>query len=114
MSGRNLKKRKDLLLTELEDLKELGNELNDMEQRGANRRWFLSGEKRRYNNKKHEFTARYALAEEEFHIVNASVESRIKNNLVVLCYYCLLPFGFISSILSIIWIIQFSCSYFEI
>ena len=114
MSGRNLKKRKDLLLTELEDLKELGNELNDMEQRGANRRWFLSGEKRRYNNKKHEFTARYALAEEEFHIVNASAESRIKNNLVVLCYYCLIPFGIIASILTILWIIQFSCSYFYI
>ena len=114
MSGRNLKKRKNYLLTELEELKSLGDEINDMEQRGANRRCFLSGEKRRYDNKKHEFTARYALAEEEFHIVNASVESRIKNNLVVLCYYCLLPFGFISSILSIIWIIQFSCSYFYI
>ena len=114
MSGRNLKKRKNLLLTELEELKSLGNEINDMVQRGANRRCFLSGEKRRYNNKKHEFTARYALAEEEFHVVNASIESRIKNNLVVLCYYCLLPFGIITSILSIIWIIQFSCSYFYI
>ena len=114
MSGRNLKKRKNILLTELEDLKSLGEEINDMVQRGANRRWCLSGEKRRYNNKKHEFTARYALAEEEFHVVNASIESRVKNNLIVLCYYCLLPFGIISSILSIIWIIQFACSYFYI
>ena len=114
MSGRNLKKRKNLLLTELEELKALGNEINDMVQRGANRRCFLSGQKRKYNNKKHEFTARYALAEEEFHVVNASIESRVKNNVVVLCYYCLLPFGIISSILSIIWIIQFSCSYFYI
>ena len=72
MSGRNLKKRKNFLLTELEELKSLGDEINDMEQRGANRRCFLSGEKRRYDNKKHEFTARYALAEEEFHVVNAS------------------------------------------
>ena len=74
MSGRNLKKRKKFLLTELEDLKSLGNEISDMEQRGANRRCFLSGEKRRYENKKHEFTARYALAEEEYHVVNASIE----------------------------------------
>ena len=114
MSGRNLKKRKKFLLSELEDLKQLGNEINDMEQRGANRRCCLSGERRRYDNKKHEFTARYALAEEEFHVVNASAETRIKNNLVILCYYCLLPFGIISSILSLIWIIQFSCSYFYI
>lgn len=114
MSGRNLKKRKNILLDELEELKTLGNELNDMEQRGANRRCFFSGEKRRYDNKKHEFAARYALAEEEFHVVNASAESRIKNNLVVLCYYCLLPFGLITSILTIIWLIQFSCSYFYI
>ena len=114
MSGRNLKKRKKFLLTELEDLKSLGNEISDMEQRGANRRCFLSGEKRRYENKKHEFTARYALAEEEYHVVNASIESRIKNNLVVLSYYCLFPFGIFSSLLTIIWLIQFSCSYFYI
>ena len=114
MSGRNLKKRKKELLFELEDLKSLGNELNDLEQRGANRRSFCSSEKIRYDNKKHELIARYALAEEEFHIVNASIESRVKNNLVVLCYYCLLPFGILSSILTIIWLIQFSCSYFYI
>ena len=114
MSGRNLKKRKEILLTELEELKILGNELTDLEERGANRKWFCSSDKRRYDNVKHEFTARYAVAEEEYHIVNASVESRVKNNLVVLCYYCLLPFGFLSSILTIIWIIQFSCSYFYI
>ena len=112
MSGRNLKKRKKVLLSELEDLQYLGNELKDLEQRGANRKWFCSGEKRKYDNIKHEFTARYALAEEEYHIVNASIESRVKNNLVILCYYCLLPFGFLSSILTILWVIQFSCSYF--
>ena len=112
MVGRDLKKRKKILYEELEELKLLGNELNEMEQRGANKRCFIFGEKRRYDNKKHEFVARYALAEEEFHIVNASMESRIKNNLVVLCYYCLIPFGVLSSIITILWLIQFCCSYF--
>ena len=112
MSGRDLKKRKNLLLTELEDLKSIGEEITDLEQKGANRKWFCSSDKRRYDNIKTEFTARYALAEEEFHIVNASTEARLKNNLVILCYYCLLPFGVLSSILTILWIIQFSCSYF--
>ena len=114
MSGRNLKKRKKELFSELEDLKLLGKELNDLEERGANRRTICSSERRRYDNKKHEFIARYALAEEEFHIVNASIESRVKNNLVILCYYCLIPFGVLSSILTLIWIIQFCCSYFYI
>ena len=114
MIGRNLKRRKKILLEELEELKEIGNELNKMEERGANKRCFIFGEKRKYDNKKHEFVARYALAEEEFHIVNASMESKIKNNLVVLCFYCLIPFGVLSSILTIIWLIQFCCSYFYI
>ena len=90
------------MLDELEELKLIGEELNKLEERGADRRCFIFGEKRKYDNKKHEFVARYALAEEEFHIVNASTESKIKNNLVVLCFYCLIPFGVLSSILTIV------------
>ena len=114
MIGTNLKKRKKTLFRELEELKLLGNELTEMEQRGANHRCFIFGERRRYDNKKHEYVARYALAEEEFHIVNASIESKLKNNCVVLCYYCLIPFGVISSIFTVLWLIQFCCSYFYI
>ena len=114
MIGTNLKKRKKILFRELEELKLLGNELTEMEQRGANHRCFIFGERRRYDNKKHEYVARYALAEEEFHIVNASIESKLKNNCVVLCYYCLIPFGVISSIFTVLWLIQFCCSYFYI
>ena len=114
MIGTNLKKRKKILFRELEELKLLGNELTEMEQRGANHRCFIFGERRRYDNKKHEYVERYALAEEEFHIVNASIESKLKNNCVVLCYYCLIPFGVISSIFTVLWLIQFCCSYFYI
>ena len=114
MIGRDLKRRKKILYEELEELQFLGKELNNMEERGANKRCFIFGERRKYDNKKHEFVARYALAEEEFHIVNASMESRIKNNMVVICYYCLIPFGVLSSILTILWLIQFCCSYFYI
>ena len=112
MSGRDLKKRKKYLLKEFDDLKILGKELKDLEQNGADRGWFCSGDTRRYKSLKHEFIARYAIAEQEYHVVNASVESRIKNNFIVLCYYCLIPFGIIASILTILWIIQFCCSYF--
>ena len=114
MIGRNLKKRKKNLFEELEELKLIGDELNKMELRGDNKRCFIFGSRRKYDNKKHEFVARYALAEEEFHIVNASMESKIKNNLIVLCYYCLIPFGVLASIVTIIWLIQFICSYFYI
>ena len=114
MVGRNLKRRKKILLDELEELKLIGEELNKLEERGADRRCFIFGEKRKYDNKKHEFVARYALAEEEFHIVNASTEAKLKNNCVVLCFYCLIPFGVLTSILTIIWLIQFCCSYFYI
>ena len=114
MISRNIRRRKKNLKNELKELKTIGKELIEMEQRGDNNRCFIFGAKRKYDNKKHEFIARYALAEEEFHIVNASIEDKIKNNLIVLCYYCLIPFGVLSSILTIIWLIQFCCSYFYI
>ena len=114
MKSGNIKKRKSALIQELEELKYLGKEVNDLERSGADKRFFCSGDKRKYDRKYHEFVARFTLAEEEYHIVNASREARIKNNCVIVCYYMILPFAFITTILSLLWVIQFCCSYFYI
>ena len=110
----DMDKRRIDLIRELEDLKLLGSEVADLEKRGANKKFFFTPDRRNYNRKINELRGRYSLCKEEFHIVNASNEIIKKNNCVVVCYYLLLPIAVITSILSILWIIQFICSYFYI
>ena len=110
----DMDKRRIELISELEDLKILGSEVSDLEKRGANKKFFFSRDRRNYNRKINEFRARYTLDKEEFHIVNASNEIIKKNNCVVVCYYLLLPIAIITSIISLLWVIQFICSYFYI
>lgn len=114
MQSKDIKKRRNILIKEVKDLRNLGNEILNLEESGANRSCICSSRRRKYSRYLHEFTVRYALAEDEFHIVNASKETMLKNNCVVICYYLLLPFGFITSILTILWLLQFSFTYFWI
>ncbi len=106
--------RKEDLINKIEDLKLLGEEIEEMEKKGIDKKFFLSSSKRKYNRKKREFIAGKLLAEQEFAIVNVAAEIRNKNNCVIIFYYLLIPLGIISTILSLLWVIQFICSYFII
>ena len=110
----DIRLRKEDLIRNIENLKLLGEEIEKMEQKGVEKKNFFSSEKRKYNRKKREFIAGKLLAEQEFSIVNVANEIRKKNNCIIIFYYLLIPLGIISTILSLLWIIQFICSYFII
>jgi LMBR1 domain-containing protein 1 len=110
----DIRKRREDLIYDIEKLKLLGEEIKKMEEKGIDKKFFLNSKKRQYNRKKREFVAGKLLVEQEFSIVNVANEIRIKNNCYVLLYYLLIPLGIISLILTILWIIQFICSYFYI
>jgi LMBR1 domain-containing protein 1 len=110
ISNEEINERKKNLLKEIEEIKLLGDDVDEMEKAGVQKKFFFTSAKRRYNRIKNEFVSRFALAQKEFEIVN-------KNNiddLAVVFYYLLIPLGILTSILTILWIIQFICSYFYI
>ena len=106
-----VKERRSNLLRHIENLRALGEELKVMVKNGADREWIFSGRRRKYKRKLHEFRAGCYVADEEFYVVNASEEIRVKNNCYVVLYYLLIPLGIITSVLSLLWMSQFICSY---
>lgn len=104
--------RKNILFEEVEQLKKLGNEVKNLELNGAHKKFFFSKDKREYNRKKNEFVSRFALVKEEYDILNKN--NYLEASFSVVFYYLLIPLGILSSILTILWIIQFCCSYFYI
>lgn len=112
MKSREIDRRKDILIKNIEELKLLGQEVKKLESKGDNRRCKLSGPRRNYDRKYSQFRAGYMLVDREFKIVNAENDSRKKGNCVILLYYLLIPLGILALICTLLWIIQFICSYF--
>ena len=106
------KERKRILFEEIEELQQLGEEISVMEKNGVQKKFFLAPSKRKYNRKKKEFTSRFALVQKEFDILNKN--NYIETSISVVFYYLLIPLGILTSILTLLWVIQFICSYFYI
>ena len=112
LTGSSIKSRKRILYDEIVELREMGDELKKLEDEGANKKFFLSGERRKYNRLKNEFVSRFSLAKKEFDILDKN--NYIGDNCAAVFYYLLLPLGILSTILTLLWVIQFICSYFYI
>ena len=110
ISSDEINERKKNLLKEIEEIKLLGDQVDEMEKSGVQKKFFFMRSKRNYNRIKNEFVSRFALAQKEFEIVNKNTI----DDLSVVFYYLLIPLGILTSILTILWIIQFICSYFYI
>ena len=106
--------RKEVLLREVETLKLLGEEIKKLEDAGAHKKFFFSKERREYDRKLKEFKAGKMVADEEYYALNAGEEMRKAGNCYLIFYYLLIPLGVISGILTLLWLIQFICSYFYI
>ena len=112
LNNSDVKERKKILFEEVEELQKLGEEVSEMERKGAQTKLFFTPTKRKYNRIKHEFVSRFALVQKEFDILNKN--NYIADNFAVVFYYLLIPLGILSTILTILWVIQFICSYFYI
>ena len=113
MRSKEIERRKDILMKNVEELRLLGQEVKKLESKGDNKKCKLSSKRRNYDRKYSQFRAGYMLVDEEYKIVNAENEARKKGNCVILLYYLLIPLGILALICSLLWIIQFSCSYFS-
>ena len=105
-------RRKKKLMENVENLRNLGNEVKILENKGDHKRFIFSSKRRNYNNKLSQFRAGYKLIDDEYKILNADKEARKKGNCVIVLYYLLIPLGIIASIFTLIWLIQFILSYF--
>ena len=112
MRSKEIDRRKVILLNNVEELKALGQEIKRLEEKGDHKRFKLSSKRRNFDRKYSQFRAGYMLVDEEFKIVNAEQEAKKSGNCVVLLYYLLIPLGIITLIFTLLWIIQFICSYF--
>jgi hypothetical protein len=83
-----------------------------MEKSGGQQKMFFMPSKRNYNKKKNDFVSRFALVQKEYEILNKN--NYIKDSFAVIIYYLLIPLAILSSILTLLWVIQFICSYFYI
>ena len=111
MRSKEIDRRKTILIKNIEELRALGNEVKTLENKGDNRRFKLSSKRRNYDRKYSQFRAGYMLVDEEYKIVNAENEARKAGNCVILYYYLLIPLGILALICTLLWIIQFCCSY---
>ena len=112
MKSKEIDRRKTILLKNVEELRLLGQEVKRLEAKGDHKRFKCSSKRRNYDRKYNQFRAGYMLIDEEYKIVNAGQEARKQGNCVVLLYYLLIPLGILATILTLLWIIQFICSYF--
>ena len=112
LNDEDVQERKNVLYEEVEELVQIGEELTKMEVEGAQKKFFFTPTKRKYNRIKNEFKSRFALAQKEFDVL--SKNNYLVENISVVFYYLLIPLSIFTAILTILWIIQFICSYFYI
>jgi LMBR1 domain-containing protein 1 len=112
MRSLEIQRRKNKLLKNVEELRNLGKEVKILESKGDHKGCKFSKKRRNYDNKISTFRAGYKLVDDEYKIVNAETEARKKGNCVILLYYLLIPAGIFASIFTLLWIIQFILSYF--
>ena len=112
IDNEDARERKRILFEEIEDLEKLGDEVTELERKGAQHKFFFMPAKRRYNKKKNDFVSRFVLVQKEFDILNKN--NYIRDTFAVVIYYLLIPLGILATILTLLWVIQFICSYFYI
>jgi LMBR1 domain-containing protein 1 len=112
MRSLEIERRKNKLLKNVEELRNLGKEVKILESKGDHKGCKFSKKRRNYDNKASLFRAGYKLVDDEYKIVNAEKEARKNGNCVILLYYLLIPAGIFASIFTLLWIIQFILSYF--
>lgn len=111
IKSEEIEDRRKELVRNIDELKLLGEKVKDMEDKGYNKEFIWSKKRRNYNKKNHEFKAGAVLAEKEFYVINIAQEMK-QEQCYLICYFLLIPFGIITSIITILWIIQFICTYF--
>lgn len=114
MNSIQISKRRSQLIKDIEELKYLGQEIKRLENEGSNKKMICSSERRNYDSKYRLFRAGYAFVDKEYHVVNAENEAREKDSCVIIFYYMLIPIGIFCCFFTILWIVQFICSYFYI
>ena len=112
MRSKEIDRRKSILLKNVENLRQLGQEVKTLRSKGDNKRFKFSSKRRNYDKKYNQFRAGYMLVNEEYQIVNAENDAKKKGNCVILLYYLLIPLGILALICTLLWVIQFCCSYF--
>ena len=83
ITDESIKDRKKILFDEIVELRQMGDRLNELETKGAAKKFFWSKEKREYNRLKNEFTSRFSLVKKEFDILNKKITS---GKTVPLCF----------------------------
>ena len=111
LKGSEIKIRKEDLFRDIEELKELGEQVKEMENKGYHKKFIFTKQRRQYNRLNNQFKAGTMLAEQEYEILNIADEMKKHNSCVLICYYMLIPLGIISLIISLLWVIQFICSF---
>ncbi|MCQ2818090.1 MAG: LMBR1 domain-containing protein, partial [archaeon] len=111
MRSMEVRQRKEELIKNLEELQELGEKVSQCEIKGDHKRFALSKPRRSYNSKLKEFKQMYLEAEEEYQILNIAEEMKKDGNCVILLYYLLIPLGIVTACFTILWLIQFICTY---
>ena len=112
MRSKEIEKRKNILLKNVEELRNIGEEVKILKSKGDDQKFKFSSKRRNYDRKYSQFRAGCMLVDEEFKIINAETEARKKGNCVIVLYYLLIPLGVLATIFTLLWIIQFICSYF--
>jgi LMBR1 domain-containing protein 1 len=112
MRSLEIERRKNKLLKNVEELRNLGKEVKILESKGDHKGCKFSKKRRNYDNKISTFRAGYKLVDDEYKIVNADKESSKNGNCVTLLYYLLIRVGIFASIFTLLWIIQCILSYF--
>ena len=112
MRSIEIDRRKQKLMKNVEELRNLGKEVKILESKGDHKNCKFSKKRRNYENKLSQFRAGYKLVDDEYKIVNAETEARKKGNCVIVLYYLLIPLFVLACIFTLLWIIQFILSYF--
>ena len=103
---------KNQLMKDVEDIRLLGEDVKRLELQGANKKFILNPHRYIYDRKYNRFRTGYSLIDKLFETANAEKEAKEKDNWVYIKYYSKIPLGILSALASLLWIIQFVCSYF--
>ena len=107
-----INEKKIQLSRDVEEVRYLGEEVKRLELQGANKKFIFNPKRYVYDRKYNRFRTGCDLIDKSYEIVNAEKEVKEKDNFVYIKYYSKLPLGILSALATLLWIIQFVCSYF--
>ena len=111
LKGSEIKERKQILLENCEDLRLLCRDVKEMENKGYNKKVFVSSDRREYNRKLNELKAGVLLVDKEFNFLDFANQINQKGSCALCFYYLLIPLGIICLIITGLWILQFFFSF---